>query len=102
MFVVENDNYKELSIQLKEISSQIGQIKSIILDNYFYLIFFHLNGDKKWYDGIMGLNASNSKFGCLYCTFPLTKKWEDNDLKAVYPTNRTLAESKETVSKKFT
>jgi len=68
MFEIQQENYKELSICLKEIFDEIETIDEIEVNHKSYRLKKFLGGDWKFMACVLGLNAANSKYPCLWCT----------------------------------
>lgn len=68
LFEINQENYKELCICLKEIFDEIEALDEIEVANKKYKIKKFLGGDWKFMACVLGLNAANSKYPCLWCT----------------------------------
>lgn len=85
VFEITNENYKELSICLKEIVSELREIKELEINGKIYKIAIYVGGDLKFLANIYGINAANSLYPCLWCKCcknefdNLDKEWSISD-----------------------
>jgi hypothetical protein len=80
LFRLIKEDHECLSKCLKEIFEQLEQISEIEINQKIYKIEYLLGGDYKNQLLIMGINAANSKFSCLYCTENKKDFWKNSSI----------------------
>jgi len=81
------EDYNCLVDPLKEITEEIKDIKSIVINDIEYTIEWFLGADLKFLALCTGIGAANSKYACIWCKCPsedrhdITIKWSINDMK---------------------
>ena len=67
VFEIANENYKELTICLSDITRELREIKEIEIGGKVYEIRMYMGGDLKFLASVYGINAANSMYPCLWC-----------------------------------
>ena len=79
------ENYTDLSESLEDIRDEIQHLKSITLDGAQYGIEFFLGADWKFLALVVGIEAANARYSCIWCTCPseerfdISKEWSFTD-----------------------
>ena len=79
MYEIYGENDNELRGSLKELTVQLGKIKSIQLNEKDYEIEFFLASDYKMLRLLYGQKASNALEGCVWCKYSMGNKPNKND-----------------------
>ena len=68
------ENYENLATRVQAINRQIADIQrdGIVIESRQQSFEFHLGGDYKFLLTVLGLNAANSNFSCVFCLAPKT------------------------------
>ena len=71
-----SESYDELRTALQNITTEVEELKTVIVDGHSYNLQYFLGGDWKFLSLICGLNAANSKYSCIWCKCPSGKRWD--------------------------
>ena len=66
-FMVNDENYEQIDICLKEIKQEFFFLNTLKIKNEVYTIEKFVGGDWKFLAIVRGIKAANLKFPCLYC-----------------------------------
>ena len=72
---------------------KLNQINEISLDDVSYKIVFHAGGDLKWLANCFGINAANSLYPCVWCTWKMKNKLNIEDTEINFPISRNHKEA---------
>ena len=67
VFMINDENYENVNICLKEIKQDFSLLNTIKIRNEVYTIEKFVGGDWKFLAIVRGIKAANSKFPCIYC-----------------------------------
>lgn len=79
------ENYTDLLESLEDIRDEIQHLKSLSLDGVQYGVEFFLGADWKYLALIIGIEAANARYSCIWCTCPsedrhdISKEWSFRD-----------------------
>lgn len=85
MFEIEDENYEQLRIALREVFESIHELSEFEIDNRQYRIKKILSGDMKFLSIVYGLKSARSNHPCIWCVCPKEKfsefkeKWSIQD-----------------------
>ena len=99
------ENYDNLSESLKDLTTEIAELKSITCLNEQWDIEFFFGTDMKFLAICMGLEAANATFSCIWCKCPSDKRYKQDIVWSVTDTNygaRTIPEIQKLSSLKKT
>lgn len=68
------ENYENISSRVQDINRQVTDIEreGVVIDGRVQLFEFYLGGDYKFLLTILGFNAANANFACVFCLAPKT------------------------------
>jgi len=79
----------------------LAQINQIDINGVVYKIVFHAGGDLKWLANCYGINAANSAYPCLWCTWKMKDILKDpEDIEVTHNINRSHKEALTCLRKK--
>ena len=79
MFEIQNEEYDEVKIALKDVLVLLCTSKEIEIGTKSYNIDFHLGADYKMLRLLYGQKASNAAESCVWCRFNMKKTPTAND-----------------------
>jgi len=99
------ESYNVLKVTCSEVFKEINELvaaKSINVKGQEIPLEFFLSGDYKFLLLVLGMNAANSTYACIYCKIPKTDRWDMSKPENHYWEEgmaRTLNEMKENACK---
>ena len=84
IFRMNDENYDEILACFENVSDQIDSLEEVIYENKRYKITKYFGGDLKILAIMCGINAANSNFPCIWCTWnarikSYSEKWSITD-----------------------
>lgn len=70
------EDYDKLSESLEDIQDEIKYFKSIKVDGVEYTIEYYLGADWKFLALCVGIEATNAKCSCIWCTCPSDERYD--------------------------
>ena len=71
-----SESYDELRTALQNITTELEELKTVIVNGHSYNLQYFLGGDWKFLSLICGLNAVYSEYSCIWCKCPSGKCWD--------------------------
>lgn len=98
-YEIEENTPTEREENLKDLIEPFKNFDKVKINNFDYQIVQKFGADMKFIEECYGLSCANSSYGCIYCEADLKKPWTEGDEKKLYPINRTLKKSLDTLKK---
>lgn len=91
------ESYRALEESLADVIADLKETKEILIDEKLYKIELFLGGDLKFLNCVLGLQANNGKYSCIYCLCPSDKR---HDTTMQWGLSRTIQSIKDNAQSK--
>ncbi len=70
----EPENYTSLKNALKDVSTEVESLSSIVVNDTTFAIEYYLGGDWKFLAVVTGIDSASSKYACIWCKCPALER----------------------------